>query len=229
MRNVLPYCASMDAGTLCRLFLGAGGSWDQLAGPLSAGAGLPRLLCSGDLDQFASMAQLRSAVRQAQQAEERAAMRTGVAAATTASPSATGSGDAVPRGIGGGGGAVAAPAAATEPPATSPSLELVLWPGCDHFFIECREPRALVASGLLEQPYGAAPGRGAADGGGGGRGGRSEGATSGYSNSSLASSGSREAGGQLQPDVSHPWKALASFVVGWLLSRAQTRATERVQ
>ncbi|GLC59162.1 hypothetical protein PLESTB_001455100 [Pleodorina starrii] len=227
---------AVPLGAIGRLVLGAGGSWEALAGSRSAARSLPRLLCAGDRDQFASVRQLRSAVQEALRAEERAAAQdaakakaTAIAAATAATVAAATARPSTGGNPGAGTGATAATAATMA--AAEPSLELVLWPGCDHFFFDCRDDVALAAAGLLA-PYGGAAaavasGRGGGGGGGGGNGGRdmdAAGASATAAPDAAGRGGAEPGGGQLQPGGRQrvePWKALAGFVVGWLVARTQ--------
>ncbi|GIL87830.1 hypothetical protein Vretifemale_15881, partial [Volvox reticuliferus] len=248
-------------GFVGRFMLGAGSSWEALAGPRSTVRDIPRLICCGDRDQFVSMRQLKNAVQQAFRTEAGEATKAAVAAkalypAASAAGATSGS---------------SAAAATTDvamidiafPPAAQPAavstLELVLWPGCDHFFFDCRDAGALEAAGLLGR-Y--SPGTTSTSTfGGGGRGG------AGVSDTHGRRDGSRDRDGGVRtsvgtgrdnPDIAAaacsasasigsrigasdnaianasmegreslrpghritPSKALADFVVGWLLAKA---------
>lgn len=114
-------------GALCRLFLSSGGAWEQLASCHS----LPRLLCSGDCDQFTDVGALRTAVRRAREAGAAAAVGdTGhQGSASAAGTQVHGAADATA----GLGWRQEASGQQAGPQGRAP-LDLAVWPGCDHFF-----------------------------------------------------------------------------------------------
>ncbi|GIL68656.1 hypothetical protein Vafri_21902 [Volvox africanus] len=129
-------------GSVGRVVLGAGSSWDALAGERSTVRDIPRLVCCGDRDQFVSVSQLQNAVQQAFRAEAQETTKAAVAVEASAAGATSGTHATV-----------ASTDIATSPPAAQPAsgstLELVLWPGCDHFFFNCLDAGALEAAGLL--------------------------------------------------------------------------------
>ncbi|GLI63646.1 hypothetical protein VaNZ11_006644 [Volvox africanus] len=126
-------------GSLGRVMLGAGSSWGALAGARSTVRDIPRLVCCGDRDQFVSVSQLRNAVQQALRAEAQETTKAAVAVEASAARATSHT--------------LAGVATTTYPPAaqlaSESTLELVLWPDCDHFFFDCRDAGALEAAGLL--------------------------------------------------------------------------------
>ncbi len=172
------------------MFLASAGAWEQLASCHS----LPRLLCSGDCDQFTDVGALRTAVRRAREA--------GAAAVTdTSHQGSTGTSGTQ---VHGAANAVAGQEWRQETggrqagPGGRAPLDLAVWPGCDHFFYAgSTQPEEDVDAG--ERVRGREwMGRGAVEAGGDGE-----------------RRGSGRAGHSAERGSLRPWHAVAQYVVEW--------------
>ncbi|GFR46131.1 hypothetical protein Agub_g7617 [Astrephomene gubernaculifera] len=214
LRSGAPWEALLAAA--CISNSGSGGSGEGVRPPPSPpAAALPVLLCCGDQDQFTD-------VRNVQNAVQRALAR--AAAAAAAAPAATARGAAAAAAPVETPTAVTAAAAdlmtatgtaiatmtaavaasssssASSPQAAPPLLQLLVCPGCDHFFAACSQPGALTATlgaaaAALRSRGGAAD---SSQGGGAGSIGRSE-----------------------HHHHHTPAEALAAFVVRWLAAHME--------
>ncbi|KAG2482334.1 hypothetical protein HYH03_018722 [Edaphochlamys debaryana] len=219
----------LPLGLLCRFALGAGAAWSSLSGP--PGYGLPRLLAVGDLDQFSDAGAVRRAVAQAQAAEAEAETGTAGGGGCCGNSGAPRSGATVPAPApasppgAGGQAATAGAAAGLEPGAAAAStgpaaasggsgrggraLELVVWPGVDHFWFGCRDEGALRAVGLLRAWEAEAEGRG-----------REGGA---LQEEDVDEADEAGQGGRTRRRPLRPAAALAAYVVSWLIAKLPPR------
>lgn len=208
----------LPAGTLCRIFLGSGPAWEAVSGSGSAAAaatvaGLPRLVCCGEYDQFTDVRQLTAAVEKANRKDGAAAVAAGVpgepggasASNSAGHAAANGSSSAAAAAVAAAGQANLSGGARLPNGAAAAAMQLAIWPGCDHFFGSCLDPVALAASGLVPPPVAELPEAAGADEAAGREGGGYQGAgpvSAAYTASWLA--------------TRRPAVPLADYVVRWL-------------